>query len=349
MPPPPPAFLSEEDRVAHAQREWQDYLSLRRIRLKFITEKVVDESGFDKIVTGKDYATEEANVERKLLSIEAGGTKEKVQSYLESGNKLDRRFTGKDILGKGSPRDTIGLLGLLAAANVGNKFIERYFDDLTAHEGAWLFKRQFEGHKLDYPPWTREKDETSLKLQQFHTMVDALARDRDSPRLWKQLNAMFRLNGYLIKILRFVDENNPYLGGRPALPDGSNIEEAPLKASWVLHRTWIRLLHYRSLSIGSQARGIDQLKNILVIARAQLEQEFRDAPPSSRKTLEGLLEFETILETLTLLLKTLAVEFGKESIPKPGARVPYSVQDFNIDADRVGAFWAQVCIVVNSS
>ncbi|KAJ8071551.1 hypothetical protein OCU04_001865 [Sclerotinia nivalis] len=340
MPPPPGEFIDQIARVAHAQLEWNEYLKTRRSRLKFITEKAVNDDGYDYIIEGKDYAIGEAELEKKLIFSGKGPQKRKVKSYVESSK--ESWFSGIDMLGGGSPRDTIGLLGLLAAASVGDKFIERYFDDLATNDGAWLHKSQFEGHKADYPLWTAQNDETSLKLQQFHAMVDALAKHPDSPRLWKHLNAMFRLSGYLMKILRFVDEQNAHLGGRPALPDGSNIEEPRVRAAWVLHRAWVRLLHFRSLSLGSRPRGVDQLKNILVIARAQLEEEIRGVPADSRNILEALLGFETTLGTLTLFLKALATEFGEDAVPKPGAQRPYSVSDFNIDADRVGASWSQI-------
>ncbi|ESZ95577.1 hypothetical protein SBOR_4057 [Sclerotinia borealis F-4128] len=335
----PPRLPTQKERLANAQREWNNYQAIRKRRLRFMTNRHVGLGTYNSPVLSIRELTEEEKLDKKLLA--SSLEKSKVKMHMNTGDTSDLWFTGTNLLGDDSPRDIIGLLGLLATVNVGDKFIENCFHDLTVHSSAWLYKNHFEGHKADYPPWTAKNDDASLKLQQFHAMVDALAKAPGSPALWKRLNAMLRLSGYLMKILRFVDEQNPYLG-RPALPDGSNIQSSQLKASWVLHRAWTRLLHCRSLSFGSRDRGVDQLKEILVIARAQLEQEIRKAPADSRNIPEGLVEFETTLENLTLFLEALATEFGSDSVPKPGARKPYSVSDFNIDPDRVGALWNEI-------
>ncbi|KAG4035242.1 hypothetical protein MFRU_001g00130 [Monilinia fructicola] len=335
--PPPPRPATQKERAERAQLQWNSHQRIRRARLKFLTEKTTGPEGFDVIKQMGDYAAGEGNVERKLLAMSKG----EVKRHIDAGKNSDRWFLGKNMLGEDSPRDAIGLLGLLATANVGDKFIESYFKD-TNQDSAWLFRNQFEGHPADYPPWTTQTDDTSSKLRHFHTMVDALAKDPDSLPLWKHLNAMFRLTGYLTEILRFIDVRNAHLRGQVALPDGSNIEDASLKASWVLHRAWIRLLHYRSLSFGSKARGIEQLKEILVIARAQLEEELRLVPASTRQIVKSLLQFETTLGSLNLFLEALATKFGQYSVPNPGAKRPYKVSDFDIDADRVGALWSQI-------
>lgn len=336
----PPRSVTREEREARAQRQWQKYKESRRLRFKFLTERVGHLS--PSIQEIYDSAGKEPQLETHLPFPH----EKEIKSQADSGNRSDHWFASTNQLGEASPGGTIGLLGMLATADVGDKFIKRCFDD-ARQDSAWLYKDHFEGHARDYPPWTSRKSDASVKLQRLHIMVDALANDRDSPLIWKLLNSMFRLNGYLMKILRFIDEKNASLGGQPALPDGSNIKDQSLKASWVLHRAWIRLLHYRSLSFGSQARGIDQLREILVIARAQLEEELRRAPPGSRKIFEGLVQFETTLESLNSFLETLAAEFGNYSAPKLGARRPYTASDFNIDADRVGASWNRVCTVIS--
>ncbi|TGO24385.1 hypothetical protein BPAE_0104g00150 [Botrytis paeoniae] len=344
MPPPPHGRkLSHAERVAHAQEEWRKWLSLRKLRLKFVSEEAVDEGGFDVYKFGENYFAKEAKLDRLLLLSEGSPHRRQIQNYVESSNKAANLFTEKGMLRKeGGSKDTLGLLGMLAAANVGDEYIDSFVEDLTAYGSAWLYSDEFEGHKADWPPWVTGQDDASLKLQRFHNMVHALVSDRNAPSPWKHLNAMFRLNGYLMRILRFIDERNAHLGGRPALPDGSNIADPAIKAAWVLHRAWIRLLHHRSLSLGAQARGIDSLKNILIIGRAQLEQETRSVPVESRKIYESLLEFVTTLQTLTTFLQALANEFSQDSIPKPGAQEPYIISDFNIDSDRVSAAWAQI-------
>ncbi|TGO10976.1 hypothetical protein BTUL_0120g00140 [Botrytis tulipae] len=344
MPPPPHGQkLSQVERVAHAQEEWRKWLSLRKLRLKFVSEETVDAGGFDVYEFGENYFAKEAKLDRLLLLSEGTPHRRQIQSYIESSNKAADLFTDKGLLRKeGGSKDTLGLLGMLAAANVGDEYIDSFVEDLTAYGSAWLYSDEFEGHKADWPPWVTGQDDASLQLQRFHNMVHALASDRNAPSPWKHLNAMFRLNGYLMTILRFVDERNAHLGGRPALPDGSNIADPAIKAAWVLHRAWIKLLHYRSLSLGGQTRGIDSLKNILIIGRAQLEQETRSVPVESRKIYESLLEFVTTLQTLTTFLQALANEFSQDSIPRPGSQEPYIISDFNIDSDRVSAAWAQI-------
>ncbi|TEY32566.1 hypothetical protein BOTCAL_0723g00010 [Botryotinia calthae] len=345
--PPPPRFrhLSHAERIAHAQEEWRQYLELRKNRLKFLSEQIVDDHGFDVYKFGESYFDKEAKLDRLLILSKDSSHLRQIQDYMDSSNKAANLFTDKGMLrhegGSGS-KDTLGLLGLLAAANVGDEYIDSYAEDLMASGGTWLYSNEFEGHKVDWPPWVTGQDDSSLKLQRFHNMVHALAKDRNAPSPWKHLNAMFRLNGYLMKILRFVDERNAHLGGRPALPDCSNIADPAIKAALVLHRAWIRLLHHRSLSLGGKARGIDSLKNILIIGRAQLEQETRSVPVESRKILESLLEFVTTLQTLTTFLQALANEFSQDSIPKPNTREPYVASNFNIDSERVSAAWAQI-------
>lgn len=348
MPPPPHGGkLSHVERVDHAQEAWRKWLNLRKLRLKFVSEEALDEGGFNVFKFGEDYLAREAKLERLLLLSKGTPHRKQIQNYIDSSNKAADLFTDKGMLRKeGGSKDTLGLLGMLAAANVGDEYIDSFVEDLTAYGSAWLYSDEFEGHKADWPPWVTGQDDASLKLQRFHNMVHALASDRNAPSPWKHLNAMFRLNGYLMRILRFVDERNARLGGRPALPDGSNIADPAIKAAWVLHRAWIKLLHYRSLSLGAQARGVDSLKNILIIGRAQLEEETRSVPVESRKVYESLLEFVTTLQTLTTFLQALANEFSQESIPRPGTQEPHVISHFNIDSDRVSAAWAQVRIVI---
>ncbi|TGO63454.1 hypothetical protein BOTNAR_0100g00140 [Botryotinia narcissicola] len=336
MPPPPHGQrLSHVERVAYAQEEWRKWLSLRKMRLKFVSEETVDAGGFDIYEFGENYFAKEAKLDRLLLLSEGTPHRRQIQSYIESSNKAADLFTDKGLLRKeGGAKDTLGLLGMLAAANVDDKYIDSFVEDLTAYGSAWLYSDEFEGHKADWPPWVTGQDDASLQLQRYHNMVHALASDRNAPSPWKHLNAMFRLNGYLMTILRFVDERNAHLGGRPALPDGSNIADPAIKAAW--------LLHYRSLRLGGKTRGIDSLKNILIIGRAQLEQETRSVPVESRKIYESLLEFITTLQTLTTFLQALANEFSRDSIPRPGCQEPYIISDFNIDSDRVSAAWAQI-------
>ncbi|KAI9644903.1 hypothetical protein NHQ30_006937 [Ciborinia camelliae] len=321
-------------RVVLGQMQWENFQEVRALRLRFKTERVPGEGGIDEDVARELYSVPEAKLERKLLQTH-------IQRYNERVPKPDIKFTAQSMLGEEAPKHIIGLLGAIATVDIGEGLIERFLAESGDNSG-WLFTDQFEGHTVDHPPWTVNRDEASLKLQRFHTLVNALAKDPDLPQIWKIMNAMFRLVGYLTKMLRFIDKNNAHLEGRPALPDGSNIDEPALKAAWVLHRAWIRLLHYRSLSFGEFATGIDQLQELLAIARAQLERETLFAPLESRDIPEELAGFKVTLEILTFFLQTMANEFSNESVPKRGAVSPYILSDFNIDTDRVSSTWTQL-------
>jgi hypothetical protein len=59
-------------------------------------------------------------------------------------------------------------------------------------------------------------------------------------------------------------------------PDGQNIEDRHLRIAWVLHRAWIRALHYRSLSFGTRDFGFEQIKKILFLDTIFLAFEVND-------------------------------------------------------------------------
>ena len=48
--------------------------------------------------------------------------------------------------------------------------------------------------------------------------------------------------------------------------NGLNIQNRHLRTSWVLHWAWIRVLHYRSLSIGNDRYGVDQMEQIMLLS-----------------------------------------------------------------------------------
>ncbi|KAF4631519.1 hypothetical protein G7Y89_g6603 [Cudoniella acicularis] len=47
------------------------------------------------------------------------------------------------------------------------------------------------------------------------------------------------------------------------VPDDSNLENTDLRLSWVLHRLWIRALHYHGLHVGDAPLGISRLKRTI--------------------------------------------------------------------------------------
>ncbi|RAL66327.1 hypothetical protein DID88_005997 [Monilinia fructigena] len=60
------------------------------------------------------------------------------------------------------------------------------------------------------------------------------------------------------------------------------------------------------------------------------------------KLFKDFSNLKTTLGSLTLFLEALATKFGQYSVPNPGAKWPYKVSDFDIDADRVDALWSQI-------
>jgi hypothetical protein len=78
-----------------------------------------------------------------------------------------------------------------------------------------------------------------------------ITRDDYFPRperdfTWRIIKATFMLGRKLPMLLQLTSTENSETDVRP-LPGGSNLEDQDLRFSWVLHRAWIRLLHYRSL------------------------------------------------------------------------------------------------------
>jgi hypothetical protein len=52
-----------------------------------------------------------------------------------------------------------------------------------------------------------------------------------------------------------------------------SIQNNHLRTSWVLHRAWIRALHYRSLTIGEETFGVDQMQQIMLLSLGFLQLE----------------------------------------------------------------------------
>ena len=78
---------------------------------------------------------------------------------------------------------------------------------------------------------------------------------------WRTLMRTFEFHAHLFHLKRFADKRNPETSVRPQ-PDGQNLTDANLRVSWVLHRAFLRALHYRSLKVGREKYGISQLEQI---------------------------------------------------------------------------------------
>lgn len=94
----------------------------------------------------------------------------------------------------------------------------------------------------------------------------------ENQQVWDQLKHTFRLLDRLRLLIRFIDRRNHETAVVP-LPDGSNLESGSLRMCWVLHRAWIRALHYRTLYVGEQNHGWLQIMDILRLVLAFHEAE----------------------------------------------------------------------------
>ncbi|PSS16947.1 hypothetical protein M430DRAFT_59337 [Amorphotheca resinae ATCC 22711] len=117
------------------------------------------------------------------------------------------------------------------------------------------------------------------------------------------------------------DGNNVETKQSP-LPDGTNLESASLRVSWILHRAWIRALHYRSLHAGPHNYGGQQIKHILALSLFFLEGEARKIE-AGLDELKSPPEFEALnscATTLTTALIGVARDVVTESRPTPSDR-----------------------------
>jgi hypothetical protein len=98
---------------------------------------------------------------------------------------------------------------------------------------------------------------------------------------WKKLFQAINYLDHLSVLKRFVDDRNPETASRPH-PDGSNLQDADLKVSWVLHRQFLRTLHYRSLYFRDKPHGIIELEQINYISLLLYHNELQSVPLQDR-------------------------------------------------------------------
>lgn len=84
---------------------------------------------------------------------------------------------------------------------------------------------------------------------------------------------------FLTLLRRFTDLRNPELKQRCCGDEDDLNMDPNLRIAWVLYRVWIRLLNYRSISIGEEEFGKKQLLEILGIAINRYWHEVRRAVP----------------------------------------------------------------------
>jgi len=127
---------------------------------------------------------------------------------------------------------------------------------------------------------------------------------------WNVVKEYFALLTHLSLMLRWTDTRNPFMFGKQ-LPDGSNLGP-DLRASWVLHRAWIRLLHYRSLYVGEHNYGYEQLQHIYALSHAALKIErmkTRVTVPQGSATDRSILAHFLELSTLYTSIENMLIEF----------------------------------------
>jgi hypothetical protein len=73
----------------------------------------------------------------------------------------------------------------------------------------------------------------------------------------------------------------------------------------MLHRAWIRTLHYKSLSVGGEEIGFLQIKHILALSLAFMSMEFMRVPPIPLKNQQNPAGFDDIRLMISELAKAL--------------------------------------------
>jgi len=153
----------------------------------------------------------------------------------------------------------------------------------------------------------------------------------------------FELVAKLRVLRRFTDKRNPETMVRPT-PDGTNLENSGLRAAWVLHRAWIRCLHYRSLYTGPDNYGVRQLFNILPLSMVFHHTECQSTTLSGS---EEVPEYAGIKEMQIRILQALAA-MGKDLTTETRrASTPYTRQEtisYNTEDERITQSFYKVCV-----
>ncbi|CAG8955381.1 hypothetical protein HYFRA_00011365 [Hymenoscyphus fraxineus] len=186
------------------------------------------------------------------------------------------------------------------------------------------FDGRFKKYPSDRGTWTRDPTSEAalgkpIVLNFFKSLKKWEANGNElSYNSRTVLARRLRLIDFLTLSRRFADPGNPELA-RPIRAteeglDDIGIKDKDLKIAWVLYRVWIRLLHYRSLSLGENEFGKAHLTWMINIAINRYYREVTKQTPwyaprndpeiqiwpklvHARKTLERFVEaFHTRLD-----------------------------------------------------
>jgi hypothetical protein len=162
-------------------------------------------------------------------------------------------------------------------------------------------------------------------------------------RVWNHIKAAFSLLDHLCLLRRLTDGNNPETVQRP-LPDGTNLEFPALRSSWVLHRAWIRALHYRSLHAGAQDYGVKHIRQVLALSMVLLDGE---VARRSSGDADYPIEFHSFSQCSYSLITALnGVLSDLLTDPRPAQEgVEYTPEEtllFNIESDRMVSIYKTV-------
>lgn len=148
----------------------------------------------------------------------------------------------------------------------------------------------------------------------------------------------FKLIDKLCMRGRFLDSRYHNQTSQP-LPDGTNIEHIDLRLSWLLHRLWIRLLHYRPLYQGDDPIGIQQIDNVRGMSLALLRNELDWVSLQNGRQIP--LEFDKffkISNDITEALGRVGQDIYTETRPQPsdevwnqGDTVRYNLEDHRME------------------
>jgi hypothetical protein len=196
-----------------------------------------------------------------------------------------------------------------------------------------------------------ERNTGAQYLQDIYKRKDYIKQHSD-PELWRQYVVAVRYLSKVRTLRRLVDNRNPGLDSEPQ-PDGKNIQNKHLRAAWVLHRAWIRALHYRSLTIDKEAIRFQQIRHILLLATYFLAFEcdnngFQpvEQPVEQQETQEEFAGFALYYTQIGEALNNIGNEIITEIRPQTLIQ-RYSVEDtirYNISPERVSQIFRKVSL-----
>lgn len=166
--------------------------------------------------------------------------------------------------------------------------------------------------------------------------LNAISKNKDfialhgDPDLWNQITVACKFLKKIRIMRRLVDNRNPGLDmNETPSPNGLNIQNRHLRTSWVLHRAWIRALHYRSLSIGAEKAGLEQIKQIMLLSLGFLALECDNwgfEPVVKQQNPLEMTALGRFYEKILPALENIGNELVTETRPPP-ANGTYSIDE----------------------